>query len=131
MTQVALVRDGDLFRLVLKPPQRDLLDAVLLFIAARGESEAVVTLCTGTSSRCLADLRGRAADAHGCLVSLQELHVLHAALLATKSFFASEEDFFLRIGFFRENADELARNLVVALDRAGAPPSLTGEDLDM
>lgn len=120
MTRVDMVRDGETFRLTLKPQQRDLLESVLLFMAGRDEPESIMMVWTGASGQSLADLRSRAVGGRSFTLSLGELHVVHATLLAIKSLFVSEEDFHVKIGFFRENIDELARNLIGALDRAEA-----------
>lgn len=54
--------------------------------------------------------------ATGVLVaSLEEIHVLHCALLSAPHQFASERSFWFRMGFFREGAAELASALVKAV----------------
>ncbi|MEU1406283.1 hypothetical protein ABZ471_28635 [Streptomyces sp. NPDC005728] len=54
------------------------------------------------------------------VLSLEELHILHAVLLSVYSMFASEEAFNTQLGFYRENAYDLANGLVRAVDEASA-----------
>jgi hypothetical protein len=44
--------------------------------------------------------------------SIEALHVIHAALSSIGNLFASEEDFYIRLGFFRENSVAMAVSLV-------------------
>lgn len=48
-------------------------------------------------------------------LSMTELHLIHAMLMASQNQFASEEDFYVRVGFFRDNITGLARGLVRAV----------------
>ncbi|MFL6072524.1 MAG: hypothetical protein ACJ73S_03910 [Mycobacteriales bacterium] len=47
--------------------------------------------------------------------SIAELHVIYAALSSIGNLFASEEDFYIRLGFFRENAVAMALSLAEAI----------------
>ncbi|KOT40576.1 hypothetical protein ADK41_12675 [Streptomyces caelestis] len=56
----------------------------------------------------------------------RELHVVHAALTAVAPMFLtnrgfSEEGFYNRTGFFRENFDAMASNIISAVSEATTP----------
>ncbi|NEB04799.1 hypothetical protein [Streptomyces sp. SID13726] len=55
------------------------------------------------------------------LLTVADLHVLHAVLLSVPSMFASEEAFHTQLGFYRENALALADGLVRAVQDAAVP----------
>lgn len=46
---------------------------------------------------------------------MRELHLLHSALTVLYNSFPSEEDFWRKIGFFRENAIDLAKGFATAV----------------
>jgi RHS repeat-associated protein len=52
--------------------------------------------------------------------SAAQLHVVYAALISVGILFVSEEDFYIRLGFFRENSTALALSLVEAISACDA-----------
>ncbi|MGI5194769.1 hypothetical protein ACQEVY_14235 [Streptomyces sp. CA-288835] len=93
--------------------QRDLLDEVLTFVSHHPSPE-IRTGWDKDRLMVLADSIGGEERTY----SVEELHVLHAALVSVCSMFASEESFHIRIGFFRENALAVASGLVKAVEDA-------------
>ncbi|MEV4675609.1 MULTISPECIES: hypothetical protein [Actinomadura] len=52
-------------------------------------------------------------------LSSQELHIIHSALLSTLIQFRREEDFYIRVGFFRDNLMRLSEGIAKAAAVAG------------
>jgi hypothetical protein len=54
-----------------------------------------------------------------------DLHSLYVALISSPSFFSHEEDFYIRIGHFKEAVLQLAAGLREAEPMGGQPPPLS------
>jgi hypothetical protein len=115
MSRVSVVRELDGYVLRLTAPQRGLMESVLLFMRDRPEPESVLRVWVGCGRERLSQLyegvRGRVSS----VFSIEDLHSLLAALVVTPTLFSSEEDFYTRIGFFKENVSTTADGLVRAI----------------
>ncbi|MFF8291659.1 hypothetical protein ACF068_20840 [Streptomyces sp. NPDC016309] len=103
--------------------QKQLICETLMFHADRpdGDSPSIVRLGVDRASAARIMKKAAGADSE---FQLNEIHVLFAALVSAPVLMPSEEVFYERIGFFREQAFALAGGLVSAI---GATPSWTGE----
>lgn len=119
-TAVRVERSGEgRYRLLLTPAQRDLMRTVVEVMELIDRPDAVLQVQTGTTRAGLAAL-GRRLDARSVDdLTVADLHALHAVLtVAGRQFPPSEEAFHLRVGFYRENATDLAAGLVSGLGKA-------------
>ncbi|GAA1312181.1 hypothetical protein [Saccharothrix xinjiangensis] len=114
-------RSGVLLRFT--EAQKQLICETLMFHADRpdGDSSSVVRL--GVDRPSAARMVKKAAGSSSEF-QLGEIHVLFAALVSAPVMIPSEEVFYERIGFFREQAFALADGLVNAI---GAAPDWIGE----
>ncbi|WNO76951.1 hypothetical protein [Streptomyces sp. AM8-1-1] len=116
-----LTRSGAFLRLT--EVQKQLICETLMFHVDRpdGDQPSVVRLGVDRASaaRIMKKVGGPSSE-----FQLDEIHVLFAALVSTPVLIPSEEVFYERIGFFREQAFALAGGLVSAI---GVPPGRTGE----
>ncbi|MFC5720002.1 hypothetical protein ACFP1Z_07435 [Streptomyces gamaensis] len=87
---------------------------MLLFMGDRGGSDALA-LRLGCSREFLEEVYRRVDGNEQRGWSIEALHVVHAALSTIGNLFVSEEDFYIRLGFFRENAAAMAVSLVEAI----------------
>ncbi|MFJ3213517.1 hypothetical protein [Streptomyces flaveolus] len=114
-------RSGIILRLT--AVQKQLICETLMFHAERpdGDSSSIVRLGVDRAS---AERMMKKAAAEDSEFELNEIHVLFAALVSAPVMMPSEEVFYERIGFFREQAFALAGGLVSAI---GATSDRTGE----
>ncbi|MFB0619429.1 hypothetical protein [Streptomyces sp. AGS-58] len=113
-------REGSDFSVRFAGSQRALLGELLPWLAYRREGEPALTVWAGCGRERLEELHDRLRGGDEVILSIEELHILHAVLLAVHSMFASEEAFNTQLGFYRENAFELANGLVKAVEDAAA-----------
>jgi hypothetical protein len=64
----------------------------------------------------LRQLHDRLGAQHALTLSAADLHALHAALSVAPHQFVDEESFHIRVGFYREQALQVAQALVRALN---------------
>ncbi|MFI1420013.1 hypothetical protein ACH4VX_18905 [Streptomyces sp. NPDC020731] len=129
-TRIKLTRAGEAFRGRLTATQTDLMCEALRTLDgwASTDEALVVQLGAGREEvRRLCDrLQGDHRTSREFTLTTRELHVVHAAITATAPMFLSnrgfsEEGFYNRTGFFRENFDAMASNIVNAVSEATAP----------
>lgn len=113
-------REGTDFSVRFVGAQRALLGELLPWLAGRREGQPALTVWAGCDKGRLEQLHHRLSSDDTVVLSLEELHILHAVLLSVYSMFASEEAFNTQLGFYRENAYDLANGLVRAVDEASA-----------
>ncbi|MGW7410738.1 hypothetical protein ACWGI9_45015 [Streptomyces sp. NPDC054833] len=113
-------REEDGFSVRFVGAQRDLVNAALLWLAYRREGEPALVVWAGCGSQRLEELHGKLESGEYTVLSVEELHILHAVLLSIHSMFASEEAFHEQLGFFREHAWNLANGLVRAVEEAAS-----------
>lgn len=84
----------------------------------RGNSDDVCVAFSGVSLSELVRIRselpgyGNMGDVR---VSVRDIHAMYATLLSCSNWMTSEEKFWNRVGFFRENARKLAQGFILAL----------------
>ena len=122
MTRLSLVRAGDGY--IIRPTgrQRSLLGSVLLFMRDRREPDRALFTWVGCERARLTEFHEQIKSGDEVPFSIKDLHVIHAALLSVCNLFSSEEDFYIKIGFFRENVVALANGLIKAVGDAEAGP---------
>ncbi|MDT0346332.1 hypothetical protein [Streptomyces litchfieldiae] len=103
--------EGNLYLLGLGEPQRDLIREVLLFLRDRGDGDTASVVRAGVDRASLGRIEEKLAGGDIGL-SIGEVHVLFSALTAAAVVIPSEQEFFTRIGFFKEQAVSLANALV-------------------
>jgi hypothetical protein len=123
-TQLKLTRDGDAFIARLAPSQVSGMYEALSFLRDRDFDDTVLTLLVGGGREAvdavLARLSGRHTESRDVRFTTQELHMVHSALTAVPTMFLErggaflQEPFHIRLGFYRENSDALARAVVRA-----------------
>ncbi|MEU1463546.1 hypothetical protein ABZ467_23160 [Streptomyces sp. NPDC005727] len=113
-------REGTKYSVRFVGAQRALLDELLPWLAYRREGEPALTVWAGCGRERLEQLHARVSSGDQVVLSLEDLHILHAVLLSVHSMFASEEAFHTQLGFYRENAYDLAGGLVKAVEEAAA-----------
>lgn len=115
-----VTRSGVLLRLT--AVQKQLICETLMFHADRpdGDSPSIVRLGVDRASTERVMKKAAGPDSE---FQLDEIHVLFAALVSAPVLMPSEEVFYERIGFFREQAFALAGGLVSAV---GTTPGWTG-----
>jgi sulfur transfer complex TusBCD TusB component (DsrH family) len=114
----------DVVNLRLTAPQRAAAQYVLEFLQGLPIVDLGFEVLVGAPRGEVAQLEERLRTAvldDGVVFSLAELHVLHSALVSAVNQYLSEEDFYTRLGFFRENIAAFARELVRALTRTDTP----------
>jgi hypothetical protein len=87
----------------------------MLFMCDRPEPEPILRLWVGCGKARLSGLYESLRRDSSVTLSVQDFHSLFATLIVAPTLFASEEDFYTRIGFFRENAVATADGLFRAL----------------
>jgi hypothetical protein len=113
-------REGSGFSVRFVGAQRDLLDAVLPWLAHRREGEPALTVRAGCGEERLEQLSATLKGAESVVLSAEDLHILHSVLLSVYSMFASEEAFHTQLGFYRENVLALAQGLALAVEAAAS-----------
>ncbi|MEE1941950.1 hypothetical protein V1L54_21530 [Streptomyces sp. TRM 70361] len=103
--------------------QKQLICETLIFHADRPDGDRPSIVRLGVDRASAAQVMKKAAGANSEF-QLNEIHVLFAALVSAPVLMPSEEVFYERIGFFREQAFALAGGLVSAI---GAMPDWIGE----
>jgi hypothetical protein len=118
-TRLSISREGIKYALRLTEIQRSAISSVLLFMRDRNGSGGM-TVQLGCSREFLMEvyLRVDRNEEHGW--SATQFHVVYAALISVGILFVSEEDFYIRLGFFRENSTALALSLVEAISACDA-----------
>ncbi|WP_432073817.1 hypothetical protein [Streptomyces wuyuanensis] len=111
-------REGKHYLLRLTQPQRDLVREALLFIRDSADGNIASLVRTGACRASLTQTWERLADGEVRL-TVEEVHVLFSALAAVVVAIPSEQEFFTRIGFFREQAVSLANALTRDIASAG------------
>ncbi|MEW2504156.1 hypothetical protein AB0878_27190 [Amycolatopsis sp. NPDC047767] len=114
-TKISLARDGELYVLRLTVPQVDLIESLLVFMDNRPESDLVLRVWIGCTGSQISLLRGKVASSEASRFSIDELHTLLAALVVVPTLFSCEEDFYIKIGFFKENSLEVSLGLASAM----------------
>lgn len=127
-TRIKLTADGDSFVVRLTPSQSEAMCRALELLSSRDFTDAAITLQLGADRAEIAALIGRLSGhqeaSQDVRLRASELHVLHGALTAAATMFLqrgggfSEEAFHHRLGFFRENFDSLALNIVETMSQA-------------
>ncbi|MEN3586740.1 hypothetical protein AAH978_21720 [Streptomyces sp. ZYX-F-203] len=103
--------------------QKQLICETLMFHADRPDGDRPSIVRLGVDRASAAQVMKKAAGSTSEF-QLNEIHVLFAALVSAPVMMPSEEAFYERIGFFREQALALAGGLVSAVAEA---PGWTGE----
>lgn len=116
-----VTRSGVLLRLT--EVQKQLICEALMFHADRPDGDRPSIVRLGVDRASAAQVMEKASGANSEF-QLNEIHVLFAALVSAPVMMPSEEVFYERIGFFREQALALAGGLVSAVEEA---PNWTGE----
>ncbi|MBL7488081.1 hypothetical protein I6A60_10525 [Frankia sp. AgB1.9] len=127
-TKIDIARRESGYTVRLTDRQRATIRAVLLFIRDHGGPEAVI-LQLGCSVEVLETLNQRLGDGGPRDWSIEEIHSIYSALGAIGNLFSSEEEFYIRLGFFRENSIAMALSLLESLMRSETG-SLTRADPD-
>ncbi|MGZ9935097.1 hypothetical protein ACXNSR_35080 [Streptomyces sp. NC-S4] len=128
--QIRLIRDGDGFTARIAPSQAEAMREALELMAGREFTEEARLIQLGADREGLVRLRTRLLVVRDRTTDVRlaahDLHVLHGALTACATMFLdghipfSEEAFYRRTGFFRENFDGLALGIVEAASEATA-----------
>ncbi|WP_152521227.1 hypothetical protein [Nocardiopsis ganjiahuensis] len=123
---MAISRSGDGYVWHARRQQSDLVANSIDFVIyksenpARENSDEVCEVFSGVSLAELVSIRsdfpeyGKGGDVS---LSIGGIHAIYATLLSCSNWMASEEDFWNRLGFFRENAGRLAQGFLLALMR--------------
>lgn len=114
-----VTRSGVLLRLT--EVQKQLICETLMFHADRPDGDRPSIVRLGVDRVSAAQVMKKAAGANSEF-HLNEIHVLFAALVSAPVMMPSEEVFYERIGFFREQALALAGGLVSAVEKAPNGP---------
>ncbi|MFE3592861.1 hypothetical protein ACFXOY_35765 [Streptomyces niveus] len=127
-TRIKLTTDGDSFVVRLTPSQREAMCRSLELLASRDFTDTAITLQLGVDREEIATLiehlSGNQDASQDIRLRARDLHALHSALTAAATMFVerggsfSEEAFYHRLGFFRENFDSLALNIVETASQA-------------
>ncbi|MGW3413658.1 hypothetical protein [Streptomyces sp. NPDC000888] len=112
--KVAVVSTRDGFLLRLTEVQKQLICETLVFQADRSDGDRPSVVRIGIDRASAMQIRQKIREPNSEF-HLNEIHVLFAALVATPVLMPSEEEFYGRIGFFREQAFALAGGLVGAI----------------
>ncbi|WP_129841114.1 hypothetical protein [Streptomyces sp. RFCAC02] len=110
-TTLRVTLEGDLCLLGLGKPQRDLIREVLSFLRDREDGDIASVVRAGVDRASLGRVKEKLTG-RDIGLSIEEVHILFSALTATVATVPSEQEFFTRIGFFKEQAVSLANALV-------------------
>ena len=127
-TQLKLTRDDDAFIARLTPRQVSAMYEALSHLRGRDNGDTELTLLVGAGREAvdalLERLAGRHTESRDVRLTLEELHMVHSALTAAPTMFVergglfAQEPFHVRLGFYRENFDDLASAVVRAAAEA-------------
>jgi hypothetical protein len=129
-TRIKLTRAGEAFQGRLTATQTDLVCEALRTLDGWASTDEALVVQLGADreevGRLYDRLRGDHRTTREFTLTARELHIIHAALTAIAPMFLtsggfSEEGFYNRTGFFRENFDAMASNIVSAVSEATAP----------
>jgi hypothetical protein len=112
--KVAAAQTPQGFLLRVTELQRQLICETLMFHADRPDGDAPSVVRIGVDRGSALRMREKVCEPHPEFL-LGEVHALFAALIAAPFLISSEEEFYERIGFFREQAFALAGGLVNAI----------------
>ncbi|WP_409461642.1 hypothetical protein [Amycolatopsis sp. GA6-003] len=112
-TKVAATATHGGFLLRLTEVQKELICEALRFHADRPGGDRLSVVRIGADRASTVRIMKKVADSNSKL-QIDEIHVLFAALVSAPVLIPSEEAFYERIGFFREQAFELAGGLASA-----------------
>jgi hypothetical protein len=122
-SSIGLTHDGEAFLARFTPAQAEACHRALSFLYYRNPGVTARGVQLGTDPKAVGSLTEHLAGEHKksfeLRLTLHELHVLHSALTATAVMFLergafSQEEFYRRTTFYRENFDALARGIVEA-----------------
>jgi hypothetical protein len=111
-------RKGREYDLLFGRGQREAIISCLELMTGISQSTASLEVQVGGSVDLLREIEGKIRSLDQELpvrLSHAELHIVHSALLAAVNQFHSEEDFYIRMGFFRDNFIKLSRGIVQAV----------------
>ncbi|MGW0788831.1 hypothetical protein ACWD04_11380 [Streptomyces sp. NPDC002911] len=129
-TQIKMTEVEGSFRTRLTSTQTDLMLEALRTLQGRGYSDEAlaVQLSAGQEEidRLAERLKGDHKTTRDFTLTARELHVIHSALTSVATTFISrdgfsEEGFYNKTSFFRENFDAMALSIVRAVDEATTP----------
>ncbi|AYL38436.1 hypothetical protein ACG2OD_08385 [Streptomyces sp. PDY-4] len=129
-TRIKLTRAGEAFRGRLTATQTDLMCEALSALEGWASTDETLTVQLGAGREEVRRLYDRLQGDHKTprefTLTARELHVIHAAITAVAPMFLSnrafsEEAFYNRTGFFRENFDAMASSIVGAVSEATTP----------
>ncbi|MFE9940098.1 hypothetical protein [Streptomyces hirsutus] len=128
-TRIKLTRVGEAFQGRLTATQTDLMCEALRTLDGWASTDEALVVQLGADreevGRLCDRLKGDHRTTREFTLTSRELHVIHAALTAIAPMFLtsrgfSEEAFYNRTGFFRENVDAMASSIVRAVSEATA-----------
>ena len=122
MTRLSVVREGGGYLIRPTVPQKSLIGSVLLFMRDRRESDRALFALAGCSRARLGELCVRINEKERVQVSVEDFHTIYSVLTSVPTLFSSEEDFYIKIGFFRENVVALANGMLTAIGNAEPEP---------
>lgn len=105
-------RAGDGYLVAIGDRDRYAIRETLSFVVNRNLSDDALIVLVGADRQDVGSLHHRLEHDPEPFLSVVDLHIIHASLLSVNAMFKSEEDFYQRLGFFRENGDMLAANVV-------------------
>jgi hypothetical protein len=115
-TKVAARRIGDRYVIRFTEAQRSLTNSIGLFVRDRADPvDSILRFGVDSAAASKIMEKTRADDAK---FTLDELHVLFSALVGVAAMIPTEEEFYSRIGFFREQAMDLADALANSISNA-------------
>ncbi|MFH8475110.1 hypothetical protein [Streptomyces sp. NPDC018000] len=129
-TQIKMTEADGSFRTRLTSTQTDLMLEALLTLQGWGYSDEAVAVQLNADREEIDRLAERLTGDHKTTrdftLTAHELHVIHSALTAVATTFISnrgfsEEGFYDKTSFFRENFDAMALSIVTAVDEATTP----------
>ncbi|MGA5077501.1 hypothetical protein ACPC37_07795 [Streptomyces griseoincarnatus] len=129
-TRIKLTRVGEAFQGRLTATQTDMMCNALGTLKGWASTDEALVVQLGADreevNRLYDRLQGDHKTPRVFTLSARELHVIHAALTAIAPMFLSnrgfsEEGFYNRTSFFRENFDAMASSIVTAVSEATTP----------
>ncbi|MET9274466.1 hypothetical protein [Kribbella sp. NPDC003557] len=114
-TNISAARSDDRYVLRFTAAQRSMMKSVGIFVRDRADAvDSVVRF--GAESTVASNIIERTQSDNA--FTPQEAHILFSVLVGTAVMIQTEEQFYLRLGFFREQAMDLANSLAAALSDA-------------
>lgn len=129
-TQIKLTKIEGSFRTRFTATQTNLMLEALRTLQGRGFSDEALAVQLNADQeeidRLAERLKGDHKTTRDFTLTARELHVIHSALTAVATTFISnrgfsEEVFYDKTSFFRENFDAMALSIVTAVDEATTP----------